>query len=833
MVRGEFESITETDSHFDGQILINGEFKSTTKTNAYFYGNIRVYKHDPKKFNKSEPIFIYDRNENLQLILSDDGIPYTNGEIPEQVNGAFNLNFDVIANNPEVAKIENDGRAVTRNADGTFAEFIIRNVEDIDGASGTFKNVRAEGSDYELIDEFLSRYTQANISLKNALTAILQGTRWQAGYIDLFNNRSVDLRNMTVKEAVIELLDLFSAEVRYRVEVKGNRIVGRYIDIYRKRGANFGKRFEDGKDILSTSRNLDSARIKTALHGRGASDENGNRLDFSSVAWSKTNGDPADKPLGQGWIGDDNARAVWGYENGDRHKFGWYDGQEEDPAALLLSTWEELQTLKKLRETYDFSVIQIAEALGLEHEQVSLGDTVLSINRRMYPPAEVEASIIEYRHNLNDAKRSRVVLGQFRSKFDMSRRINDIEKDYNDKRGEFDKKPGKEFIESEVSEALREAQERIDAAKEELEQAMEEIGQGKIDLEQAADLIQDTIDNPQNYKGDFVGDLIADSLIVRGPITSINATITGTILANNATFMRANIEKANIIDANIVDATITGSLSGVDGTFVGDLIGARIMSNSSIDVTTDLRVGNNIYIGPQSVGTGKGIYFDGNTSITTGSFGLQISAFEELDLSAWGDISLLSSYGNVHTNTIFTLGNVVSSRRARVFHDPSGTTGSAGTRDRLKLEAGNGQAGVWISPLSGSVYFRHNNENIHAFHGNGNKIGGSIKIDDNRYGMSPIDSPQTLISDLVTNIYLDGVAKIYLDEIYVKSTSDYAVFPNNSTVKILEKHDDYFIVEGEGLTDFQIIGTRRGYDGAYFADMSRMSENMESEADGA
>src|SRR5699024_6497865 len=104
------------------------------------------------------------------------------------------------------------------------------------------------------------------------------------------------------------------------------------------------------------------------------------------------------KPLGQSWIGDPEAMQKWGYYGGTRHKFGWYDGQEEDPAELLLNTYNELQKRTKLRETYEFDVIQLAKIAGLEHEKVRLGDTVYAINRRIAPAVEVESNIIEYRH---------------------------------------------------------------------------------------------------------------------------------------------------------------------------------------------------------------------------------------------------------------------------------------------------------------------------------------------------------------------------------------------------------------------------------------------------
>jgi|GEM_PF-6201374 len=704
-------STTRTLSTYDMIIEKIASFSSSSRFDSTILGAwIRTYKHDPQKYNRSEPIFIYDRNEDLQLVLSDDGIVYKDGWMPEQLNGEQRLEFSVLANSPEVAAIQNDGRAVVRDIDGDYREFIIRVIDDADSGS-SFKTIQAEGAEYELIDEFLASYVQPNVDLEIALSAVLQGTRWQIGQIENFwDLRSVDLRNMTVKEAVYQLVKQFGGEVAYRVEVKGNRIVARYIDVFQKRGRYTGKRFETGRDIISTSRILDSTVTKTALYGLGASGEDdGPRLTFGDVTWSKAAGDPIDKPLGQTWIGDDNALAVWGYNRGTRHKFGFYDGQEEDPAELLLSTWNELQRLTKLNETYEINVVHLGELMGYEPDRVRLGDTAFAINRNIYPHVEVEVSIIEFRHNLNDKRLSEVTLGDYRNAYDLAGRFNDIQKDVNDKQGNWSKKPNssdvKREAQNEATRAIAEAQIRIDQAKQELQTAVSQIAQGKIGLTDARWLIQDTIDNPQNYKGQMMGDLIADSLLLRGSITAINATITGNLLAEGTTIMSAAIEKANIIDANIQNARITGQLDGVNGTFVGDLIGARIMSGSTIDVTTDLYVGNNIYLGKALAGT-KRIVFNEWASISAIDDNITIDGSTLRVDSGNGTAELVKHWKGTQLQFYYS-----AIYKSAVYQDNS-------DRHRLKLETSPGN-GIWIDPATKTVYFMVDGLPAHSFYASG------------------------------------------------------------------------------------------------------------------
>src|SRR5699024_2435210 len=420
-----------------------------------------------------------------------------------------------------------------------------------------------------------------------ALNAILGGTRWQTGNIDDLGTQSVDLRNMSVKEAIYELLNIFDGERRTRVEVDGNLITRRYIDIYRNRGDNTGKRFEVGKDILSTQRTLDSSGIKTALYGFGASGENDKpRLTFADVEWSISNGDPMDKPLGQTWIGDPIALQQYGYAQGTRHRFGSYDGQESDPAELLLNTYRELQKLTKLNETYDFNVIQLAELLDAEHEKVRIGDRTYSINNDIHPSVQVENSVIEYRQNLNDRKLSEVTLGDFRSAYDLSSRFNRVEKDVNDKQGNWDSKPDVDDVEDMVEDGNKWVQDALDDVQDEIDRATQELEDAMIDLDDAmsaADTVfTNKIKSSHNYKGYFSGDVgITGQLHVAGEIyAGSGATFRGTINANNL-----NLDNANIRNANIRDANITGTLNGVDGNFVGTVLANQIIGNEIAGVT--------------------------------------------------------------------------------------------------------------------------------------------------------------------------------------------------------------------------------------------------------
>lgn len=109
----------------------------------------------------------------------------------------------------------------------------------------------------------------------------------------------------------------------------------------------------------------------------------------------------------------------------------------------------------------------------------------------------------------------------------------------------------------------------------------------------------------------------------------------------------------------------------------------------------------------------------------------------------------------------------------------------------------------------------------HAFYDDGTKKGGSIEIDGTIFGMSPVDSPQTLIEDILFDVEVEETGTIVkLDSTYAKTISRYAVFPSNGKVEVVEKQNGYFKVSGyTGKVDFSVKGSRIDKEHEYFSIM--------------
>ncbi|HHY0049447.1 TPA: phage tail spike protein [Clostridioides difficile] len=138
----------------------------------------------------------------------------------------------------------------------------------------------------------------------------------------------------------------------------------------------------------------------------------------------------------------------------------------------------------------------------------------------------------------------------------------------------------------------------------------------------------------------------------------------------------------------------------------------------------------------------------------------------------------------------------------------------------LRLYTKSGETG-FVAWDDGTAAIYCDGRERHAFYDDGTKKGGSIEIDGTIFGMSPVDSPQTLIEDILFDVEVEETGTIVkLDSTYAKTISRYAVFPSNGKVEVVEKQNGYFKVSGyTGKVDFSVKGSRIDKEHEYFSIM--------------
>lgn len=272
----------------------------------------------------------------------------------------------------------------------------------------------------------------------NMLQIALQGTRWNVGQVSDGGTSSTNFYYVNTLEAIQKIVNLFNLEAVFSVSLdKHNaRVVRRRVNLYSQQGERTGKRFEYGSNLLTVEREENSENLVTALIGRGKGEEiyhdaDGNkttapasnandapdgysrRINFADVVWSKSAGNPVDKPAGQEYVEDPNATAVYGFDDG-KPRIGLEIFEDiTDPNELLQATWKSLQVLKRPKVSFKASVMDVGN--------LGLGDTVAIIRHDIQ--IEYFTRVYKVTHNLLDEKQNTIELGDGFSSHSMTSTI--------------------------------------------------------------------------------------------------------------------------------------------------------------------------------------------------------------------------------------------------------------------------------------------------------------------------------------------------------------------------------------------------------------------------
>lgn len=392
-------------------------------------------------------LLILSQNEELVTTIEKELL--TNAVQHEVLNNEHTVSFTMIGNHGKAVHVKEGNLIAFEDVEGDFQLFEITLIEDVRG-DGSLKEAICTHTNGELLDEHIEDIRPTNQTAEYALTQALQGTRWQVGTVAELGSFSTNFYRESPKSAIAKIIETWGGELRYRVTIADNKITGRYVDLLARRGSDTGKTYEHGKDLVEVTRSIDVSTLKTAVRGYGKGEEIGDgfsrRITFEDVEWSIEKGDPADKPLGQDWIGDDQARETWGRTNDDgtiRHRFGRFeDSDEEDQAALLKHTYEYLQTVNQPIANYSGKVVDLFRLNDYEHERAILGDTAAILDDELTPVIEVKSRIIELKRDLLDASRDEMILGQFLPLYsDRDDAIDRIIAIVDDRSGVWDKPP--------------------------------------------------------------------------------------------------------------------------------------------------------------------------------------------------------------------------------------------------------------------------------------------------------------------------------------------------------------------------------------------------------
>jgi phage minor structural protein len=730
-----------------------------------------------------------------------EGCPYWDPVHREVLNSENVFQFVVPANQADAAYVQEGNLVAFKDLDAYWQLFEIKRLVDTHG-DGLTRTAYCEHILYELLDDIVVD-KRPESGAAAALIGMLENTRWQVGIVDDLGTSKTSAYYESVLSAVQNVANAWHGELNWRCIVTGG-VITRYVDLLAMRGTDTGKQFAYTKDILSIEREVDISAIATALYGRGKGIETesggyGRRLTFADV-------EAVDKPLGQEWIGDDTALAQWGRPGG-RHRFDVFiDEEETDAEALLEKTRAELAKRIIPRTTYRLSVASLEELTGYEHEAVRLGDLVRVIDREFRPELVVSARVVEIERDLLNPANTKVVLGSFApsivdATINTARRVDDLaNRPYNTK-----------WLDG-VIDVLQNAIENSQAY-------IWETPQGTLHL------------NAPTYAE------ATEAMLLGGGRFAIANQKDGLGGWNWRTFgdgagFTADAIRSGTLDCSQITVTNLDAGSITTGTLSGDRITGGTIDGVNITGSI-ITAANTLTIGADGTEHNPQIdfavpYLSGfdesyNTNIWLGIFDYGIGASSERDSLNIEVKSPLNDYAPGHSRArmvikgkgygdycdVFVKGNfMVQGSSGKIIEiDDYGNLDLTGA----KLATNGNSLEVLIG---GAVKFKVNTD--------GTKVGGTIELDNRNWGMSPVDSPKILISDLMLNraITPEGTL-IMLDEKFSRSINGYAILPSKDVV-ITKKLPGSFIASGNGIVDFYLIGKRVGHEQDNWTDLGEV-----------
>lgn len=244
-----------------------------------------------------------------------------------------------------------------------------------------------------------------NQDIQKPLEAIFEGTNWT------LDNRSTSVGSTNFYydsqlDCFSKLKDAYSFEIRFLYEFKGSQITKRIAGVRNRIGKDTTKRFVYGRDTASIGKEQNTSDYYTAIVGRGNGEQTddggyGRKITFEDVSWSKSKGDPLDKPLGQAFLEFPEATKVWGYADGTP-RIKAVDFDTDDKNELLNLSYQSLMEncvpKNNLSATinYDGSIMLGDTVTIVRHEpKIVFRSRIIKITRNLLAPELTSVEIGE------------------------------------------------------------------------------------------------------------------------------------------------------------------------------------------------------------------------------------------------------------------------------------------------------------------------------------------------------------------------------------------------------------------------------------------------------
>ncbi|MED4234399.1 phage tail spike protein [Priestia megaterium] len=300
--------------------------------------------------------------------------------------------FSCAVDDPKAEFIVGRNRVVIPDEDGKFREFIIDDIERDGGevtaiCTASYLDLRKQKP--------IEPKELTGQTVRTAGNFVLNGTEWEMGVTDNENIRKISFDFSDPYESIQLVATTFSRELDFRVEIDGNRIIRRVVDMLEQVGEFKGKEVEFGKDLLNLVRKEKTDEILTALLCLGPEKDDGSRLMVPVL--------------------DNDALRRWGRKG--KHLWKIYEPESTDTEMTIerLTSLGKTELAKRINSLVEYEISQadLENVPGYQHEKVRFGDTLRIKDLHYIPPLYVEARVISVERSLVDKASKNYTLGEF------------------------------------------------------------------------------------------------------------------------------------------------------------------------------------------------------------------------------------------------------------------------------------------------------------------------------------------------------------------------------------------------------------------------------------
>lgn len=255
-----------------------------------------------------------------------------------------------------------------------------------------------------------------------AIISALQNELYETGVVEIDR----PLKRSRYKKNPLECLRYiekeWGGELKFRVTITGSYNINRYVDHLQRIGKETGTFLEFGHNIGEFEHIIETDHIRTAMYGYGKGEEiegedETQKLTFADVVWNTADGDPVDKPAGQEWVGDENARIKYGRPDGNggrKHRFGVYESQAETKDGLIHATHNQLEKVVEPLVNVKATMQDLgAVDIDFDHERARIGETYFFVAETQAGEIEAKVRIMKLTRVRHDPTQNEVELGNF------------------------------------------------------------------------------------------------------------------------------------------------------------------------------------------------------------------------------------------------------------------------------------------------------------------------------------------------------------------------------------------------------------------------------------